>query len=356
MSSSGVLAQLGVDMTGITEPYVPAQPFNGWAPDWRLIGLPGVEQVRWGGPPRLDPVGTLLDIQASDIQNGAVTLTMPWSEWLLGSDGSTQVGILAALADAAHSAATYSTFPPMCALATTDLTLSLHGTPAEDTKLFSCTASVSRCGDDRWPVLSTASIADEQGRLLAHTTARCVPQPIPGEPPSEGPEAVPAASLELRAGAPSRGHARGEAVPAEEWELRGGFEILRELASGDLEPPPIYHLTGLRPAKIEPGRAIFTMPASPWVASLTGNVHGGLLGLLAEATTSGLVSATLDAGQRQRIVELRLAYMRPVLADGQTVLGCASFEHRGRSIAFTRCELLNAEGKKVALATATHAL
>jgi uncharacterized protein (TIGR00369 family) len=356
MSASDAFAQLGVDVAEMIEPYVPTQPFNGWVPDWRLIGLPGVEQVRWGGPPRLDPVGTLLDLQASEIRQGTVTLTMPWSEWLLGSDGLTQPGILAALADATHSAAVYSTFPPMCALATTDLSLSFHGEPADDAGSFTCTASVVDSGQSHWPVLSVASITDAHGRLLAHTTARCVPQPIPGDPPSEGPDAVPPVDLESRMRSPSREHARGDVVPMEEWQRCSGLDILGRLAQGELALPPIFHLTGLRPAKIEPERAIFAMPASRWVASLTGNVHGGLLALLAEASMSGVVGTTLDAGRCQHAAELRFRYLQPVLADGQTVLGCASIDHRGRSIAFTNCELLDITGKRVALATATHAL
>jgi len=333
---------------------MPEQPFSGWAPDWRLTGLTGIEQVRWGGPTRIDPVGTLLGFDATEVEPGDVTFEMPWCPWGIGFDGELAPGMLALLADAAHSAAVQTHLPPMHLLTTIRLSLSFVAPATADGGGLICRARTAEAASG-WPVLSTGWISDSSGRLLAHTSARCLVSKLPAEPPDElPPDPVPEELMEFTAKAPTRGAPPGSTLPEDVRASSSGVELLSNLAAGELPLPPIYHLTGLKPAKAEPSEAAFTMLASPWIASITSNVQGGALALLAEASTAGATMTTLSEGQLQRPTELSISYIRPVLSDGAKVTGQASILHRGRTMAVTRCNLVDISDKTVAIADATH--
>jgi uncharacterized protein (TIGR00369 family) len=343
-------------LSSITDPFIPRQPFNGWTPDWRLTGLTGIEQVRWGGPTRIDPVGTLLGFDATEVNVGQVTFEMPWCPWGVGFDGEMSPGMLALLADAAHSAAVQTTLPPMHLLTTVGLTLSLLAPVPPDSGDLVCRASIAEAARG-WPILSTGWISDANGRLLAQTTARCVTAALPADPPDEPPpDPVPEELMEFTARAPTRGAPPGEVLPSDVRESSPGVELLNGLATGALPLPPIYHLTGLKPAQTEPDEAVFTMAASHWIASITSNVQGGALALLAEAAASGAVVTTLSGGQSPRATELSISYVRPVLANGEEITGHAAILHRGRTFAVTRGHITDAGGKAVAYVDASHAL
>jgi uncharacterized protein (TIGR00369 family) len=52
-------------------------------------------------------------------------------------------------------------------------------------------------------------------------------------------------------------------------------------------------------------------------------------------------------------LDLKVNFLRPVTPDGATLTANATVTHRGRSIAVVASEVLNYQGKKVALATET---
>ena len=52
-------------------------------------------------------------------------------------------------------------------------------------------------------------------------------------------------------------------------------------------------------------------------------------------------------------IDLRVNFLRPVPPDGRRLVATAEVAHRTRSIAYTRSDVHNEDGKVVALATAT---
>jgi uncharacterized protein (TIGR00369 family) len=309
-------------------PAIAGTSFEGWTPDWRLITLPGVEQVRWGGAARLDPVGTLLGISAPEVEPGRVRFEMPWTDWLTQEDGRPQPGMLAALADAAHSAAVHSSLPAMRVLTTSSLTLSFVAGQWGRVERVACRADVATApGEEGTPLLSSASIEDDSGRLLALSSARCVVQALPGGTPDDRPDPSPEPGLEHPADAPFRRSPAGS--------------------------PPIYHLIGLRAAKRGEGEATYELLASSWLAHFTGNVQGGILTALAEAACSSAAATTLEPGREHLPLDLRVDFLRPAAADGSTITARAVVVRRGQRVAFTTCDLLTTEGERVAIATAS---
>lgn len=345
--------------TPLEKPLVPSFPYNGWTPDWSLAAvLTGLDGVRWGGPPRLDPLGNLLGIHLVSAEIGAVTLTMPLTDWARGFDGAPVPGMLAVLADATLAAAVLSTLPSMRGLITIELDIAFIDFPRADATRLSCTATTVPTPEGT-PVMAIANVEDEEGHLLARATTRCAlftvpdgvikrPEDVSSEPPDV---------WEITARAPTRTLAvAGRSVAPEVRNSISGLELLRRIAHGELSLPPIYHLTGVRPVRSVRSEAVFEMPASQWMGSFTLNVQGGMVGLLAEQAGCAAVSTTLEPGESQRLVTLRVGYLRPMFTSGEPLVARASVVHRGQSVAFSSCNVSTSDGKRIAFASATHAL
>jgi uncharacterized protein (TIGR00369 family) len=140
---------------------------------------------------------------------------------------------------------------------------------------------------------------------------------------------------------------RGEVVPDDVWESRSGLEVLRAHIAGELSSPPIGELLGLRAVAASEGAATFALPAHGWLAQPLGFVQGGVTGCLADSAMASAVQTTVADGRAHAPVDLRINFLRPVLPDGRELTASASIVHRGRSMAYTRADVVNEDGKIV---------
>ena len=74
----------------------------------------------------------------------------------------------------------------------------------------------------------------------------------------------------------------GGVIPQEVWAELSGAEILTRQLAGELPPPPLHHLTGLRLKELGEGWATFAMPRSEWLASPARKLQGGTIAMLAD--------------------------------------------------------------------------
>lgn len=65
------------------------------------------------------------------------------------------------------------------------------------------------------------------------------------------------------------------------------------------------------------------------------------------------VQTTIADGRAFAPVDLRVNFLRPVLPDNRELTATASIVHRGRSMAYTRADVVNEDRKIVAIATST---
>ncbi len=63
------------------------------------------------------------------------------------------------------------------------------------------------------------------------------------------------------------------------------------------------------------------------------------------------VLTTTEAGTAVAGLDLKVNFLRPGIADGRELVARAEVVHRGRTLAITRAEVSNADGKAVVLAT-----
>jgi uncharacterized protein (TIGR00369 family) len=96
------------------------------------------------------------------------------------------------------------------------------------------------------------------------------------------------------------------------------------------------------------------LEASPRFANASGGIHGGF-GVLMGERTLDLALRTALAGERSmRPVEVRAAFLRPIVADGTPVESRAMVMHLGRRLAAARGELCDHRGRPAVLVDATY--
>src|SRR3712207_6824001 len=98
-----------------------------------------------------------------------------------------------------------------------------------------------------------------------------------------------------------------------------GLEQMQTFIAWKVEPPPIHYLTGMRPTEVGDGTCEFQGPASGWLASPSGFILGGTLGILADGPLGGSIQSRLPAMTPYTTSELSMSYLRPAPPDGRTL-------------------------------------
>jgi uncharacterized protein (TIGR00369 family) len=132
-----------------------------------------------------------------------------------------------------------------------------------------------------------------------------------------------------------------------------GLEFLRAIRDGELPPPPITSLLGLRAVEVEPGCVVFEVTPDESVYNPIGTVHGGLVCTLADTVAACAVHTTLEVGFAYTSIDLNVSYTRPVTRDSGTLRAVGTVVKPGRRVAFSRAEITDAAGKVVATATSS---
>lgn len=148
----------------------------------------------------------------------------------------------------------------------------------------------------------------------------------------------------------------GWSDPAEDVALlgrRGGLELLRAIAAGELPPPPVMHLIGVAGLRVEEGSVAVELDPQEFHYNALGSVHGGVLSTVLDTAAACSVHSTLPAGVGYTSLDLSVKFLRPVtLASGR--LTCTgSVLQRGRRTALAEARLTDPAGRLLAHATST---
>jgi uncharacterized protein (TIGR00369 family) len=127
---------------------------------------------------------------------------------------------------------------------------------------------------------------------------------------------------------------------------RDGLDLMKAVARGELPPPPIAKLLGMRIPEVEEGRVVFSLEPAEFHYNPIGTVHGGIAATLLDSATGCAVHTTLPAGVGYTTLELKVNYVRPILASTGTVLAEGKVVHRGGTVA-------TAEGRLTAASDGT---
>ena len=328
------------------------EPAKGGYPDAGMLGLSGQERHKAGreGRTPYSPMSYISELRMTAGSQGHSEFEMPASPWFANSAGVI-AGILAIIGDACLGSVVHGDLPAGQVMTTAELSMTFLR-PALPEAGKSITGSGQLIHRGRSQGLSEMFLFDPSDALICHGTSRCSVFP-PIDPVPDTPE-LPVLD-EPRPGSdpadPLRRELEGEVLPQSVFDERSGLEFLRALSAGELPEPPIHHLTGVRLESVEEGDVTMALPCSKWLSTSAGTVQGGFTAMLAEAAMASAVFSTAPAGTATATLDLKVNYVRPVFPDGEDLLARARVLHSGRTIAIASCELTNAEGKTVALAT-----
>lgn len=330
------------------------EPVRGAAVYPGLAALSGVEQLQTflTGQSPDPPAARLTGRRIVDASAGSVIYSLPATDWILGPKGFVHSGALALLADGALVATVVSGLPARTLCTTAELSMTFLGTlPSGEGDI---TARGHLLHLDAQMGLAEVFVSDARDRLVAHGTSRCSVFPPIDEPVDLVAPSRPLSRSDLESPDPYR-----RSVPATHRERlrsdRDGLELLRARARGDVPPPPIDELIGIRLLSAEEARVVFAMSAHPWLSNEWGTVYGGATALLAKSAAAAAVQSTAPAGTEFTALDVKVNFLRAIPMDGRELVATGTLLHRGKRLAIGTAEVMHG-ADRVAVATGTTAL
>ena len=318
--------------------------------DLRAFQKPGLETFRRyiRGELPAPPIARLAGMRPTEAGLGKATFTMPVTRWLEDGFGLYWGGVYALFADAPLAWAIWTTLPAGKSVATSELSLSFVRPMSRNTANMIGRAESIHSGNQVG--LSMIQITDQDGRLLAFGSTRCLISDVRVDPQAEvapgdlGPTEPPDPYLRQP---PDDGYFSLDQV------MNGvPIELQRRTIAGE-RIFPVWRLTGYRPTAVEDGRVTAVLPSSPWFSNGGPAVYGGLLAWAAEFTMGASVYSTLSPGDVFATLDMHIRFTRPALVGSGDLTLTGSVNHRGRLLRVSACNVDNAEGKRVAMATSS---
>ena len=130
-----------------------------------------------------------------------------------------------------------------------------------------------------------------------------------------------------------------------------GLDYLRTLIRGELPPPPIMAHLNMTLVDADIGTATFVCEPDESHYNPIGTVHGGVVCTLLDSALGCAVQSTLAQGQGYTSIEIKVNYLRPVLAGAGPLTCVGTVTKPGNRVAFADGVVTDASGKAVATAT-----
>jgi uncharacterized protein (TIGR00369 family) len=132
-----------------------------------------------------------------------------------------------------------------------------------------------------------------------------------------------------------------------------GIDYIRAMIDESVPPPPIAGLMLMRPVSADVGTVTFTCEPDESHYNPIGTVHGGLVCTLLDSVLGCAVQTTLPAGQGYTSLEIKVSYLRPVMADTGTLTAVGIVTKPGSRAAFAEGTVTDAQGRVMATASST---
>lgn len=129
------------------------------------------------------------------------------------------------------------------------------------------------------------------------------------------------------------------------------LEVMQRMARGEVPPPLIGKLLGMRLLEVAEGQARFELDADERHTNPMGTLHGGILCDIADGAMGIAFASTLEEGESFTTLELKINFLKPVWKTKLTAHG--RLVKRGETVGMTECDVVNGEGELVARATST---
>jgi uncharacterized protein (TIGR00369 family) len=121
-----------------------------------------------------------------------------------------------------------------------------------------------------------------------------------------------------------------------------------------LEASSFHSWAGMSVLDATPGSVEIALDAEPHHLNLQGVLHGGMIATLADTAAGLAVRTELAPGRSHVTVSLTVHYLRP--GGPGRIVGRGQVLRMGRSLAHATAEVVDADGRLLATASATIAL
>ena len=124
------------------------------------------------------------------------------------------------------------------------------------------------------------------------------------------------------------------------------LEQMSRILRGDLAPPPIAKLLGLRLVSFDVGQSLFELDAGPEHTNPMGTLHGGVLCDLADLAMGVAMSTTLEDDESFTTLDLTTKYFKPIWKA--RLRASAKLTKRTRKLGLVECDVVDEGGSLVA--------
>lgn len=134
---------------------------------------------------------------------------------------------------------------------------------------------------------------------------------------------------------------------------RSGLDVLRLMAEGDVDQPPIADTLAFRLVEAERGRAVFECEPAEFHYNVIGTAHAGLAVTLMDSAMGCAFVTTLDEGLPWTTLELKANFTRAITVETGLIRCVGTVVHPGRRVATTEARIEDVEGRLYAHGTST---
>ena len=128
---------------------------------------------------------------------------------------------------------------------------------------------------------------------------------------------------------------------------------MQAMVDGRIPAPPIATVMQMDLVEIGDGSAVFEGRPGEQFYNPIGVVHGGWPATLLDSCMGCAIHTTMAAGARYTTLELKVNYVRSVMADSGTLRAEGRVLHRGRRTATADGRLVDGSGKLYAHSSTT---
>jgi uncharacterized protein (TIGR00369 family) len=125
------------------------------------------------------------------------------------------------------------------------------------------------------------------------------------------------------------------------------------MAAGELPPPPILQLLGIRMVEVEHGRVVFEVTPAEQHYNGMGVAHGGLAATLMDSALGVAINSAAPEGKTFTTLELKVNYTRPITVATGPIRCEGTVIHVGGRTATAEARIVDRAGKLYAHGTTT---
>ena len=133
----------------------------------------------------------------------------------------------------------------------------------------------------------------------------------------------------------------------------GGLQYFKRMIAGEVPPPPMLALLGIRLIEADEGRVVFTGTVAPEHYNGMGVAHGGFAATMLDSALGCAINTMMPAGRVFTTIDLQIHYTRPLRREAGELRCTATVVHVGSRTATSEGRIVDANGKVYAHGTTT---